>query len=96
MRRNGRPIRKCGKCQLNFKTHCGLYDDPHEMWSRNRKCPGHMNPDAYQQYLDQRQRSEKQQADRRTAERRRHVAKMHHTKTHSDGRLDPANRSAGQ
>jgi len=87
MYRNGRrPIRKCGKCKLNLKTHCGLFDDPHDMWNRHRKCPGYMSEEHYQEYLRIQERTEQERQSKQSLFIRREGAKLRHTEPHYDGR----------
>lgn len=50
MNRNRKPVRKCRGCDLNFHDHCGLYDNPHEMWHNRRRCPGYMNEELLAEY----------------------------------------------
>jgi hypothetical protein len=84
MYRNGsRPIRKCGKCKLNFKTHCGLFSNPHEMWNKHRKCPGHMSEKHFRQYTEEQERLA--QASKPAESARRRQAKLRKTEPHHDG-----------
>ncbi len=86
MHRNSRrPTRKCGKCELNFKTHCGLFNDPRDQWTRHRKCPGYMSETHYQQYLATQEKTDKELASKPSALARRKDAKLRHTEPHYDG-----------
>ncbi|HOI54155.1 MAG TPA: hypothetical protein PLP01_02795 [Phycisphaerae bacterium] len=84
-RKNRHPIRKCGKCKLNLRTECGLFDNPREQWNTHRKCPGYMSEAHYERYLA-RQRME---AERRVQKPRTFVrqeeARMARTAQHNDG-----------
>jgi len=81
MHRSGKPVRKCHGCGLNFRDHCGVYDNPHDMWRDHRVCPGYKNEKLLAAYLaDQ----AKLQADK-DKEKRRQIAKLRRTATHSNG-----------
>ena len=88
MYKNGRhPVRKCGKCKLNFRTHCGVYENPHEMWGTHRKCPGFMNEKVYAAYLEKEERLTKTNGKKSSVAARRKTARLRNTEPHHDGRL---------
>jgi len=83
MHRNNRcPIRKCGKCKLNFRTYCGLYDNPREQWHERRKCPGYMSESHYQQYLRRQQAAVELRQSKPREVLRRQAAKLDRTTPH--------------
>lgn len=87
MQRNSqRPVRKCGKCKLNFKTQCGLFENPHAMWDEHRKCPGYLSETHYQQYLELEQKRQEELLSNPAAVQRRQEAKLRHTEPHHDGK----------
>ena len=79
------PIRKCGKCKLNFKTHCGLFENPHEMWSKHRKCPGYLSEAHHQKYLESQEARLNKLRSKPSRYARRQDAKLRHTEPHHDG-----------
>ena len=81
MHRNGKPVRKCHGCGLNFRDHCGVYDNPHEQWSHHRRCPGYMNEKMLADY--EANRAGLQGDPKR--EKRKAVAKKRKTESHHDG-----------
>ena len=84
-RANGHPIRKCGKCKLNFRTHCGLFDSPHTMWDKHRKCPGYMSEDHYREYLALQDKAAAKRRSKPSVLARREDAKRRRTEPHHDG-----------
>ena len=80
-----RPIRKCGKCRLNFRTHCGLFANPHEMWRKHRKCPGYMNESYYVMYEQRQEKAAQQVGGKTTNFVRREAARLRQTEAHHDG-----------
>jgi len=85
-RNSRRPTRKCGKCKLNFKTHCGLFDNPHDAWNQHRKCPGYLSETHYQQYLELEEKTSRELESKSSAFARRHDAKLRKTEPHYDGK----------
>ena len=81
------PVRKCGKCKLNFKTNCGVFDNPHDMWHQHKACPGHLNEGLYQVYLSNQQRAISQAVSKQSVLIRRAVTRLRQTESHHDGRL---------
>ena len=80
-----RAIRKCGKCKLNLRTHCGLFDNPRAMWHNHRKCPGYMKEEYYQEYLHRQERLAQMVSSKPSSLTRRQQAKIRHTERHHDG-----------
>ena len=91
-RNNQHPTRKCGKCKLNFRTYCGLFDNPHEQWHGHRKCPGHMSESHYQKYLRRQQVTSELQQSKPGMLVRRKAAKLHKTTPHYDGVVNTKNK----
>lgn len=85
-RHSQRPVRKCGKCKLNFKIHCGLFDSPHAMWTEHRRCPGYLSENHYQQYLALQQKLQSELQSKPATAERRQEAKRRHTEPHYDGK----------
>ena len=94
-RNNQHPIRKCGKCKLNFRTYCGLYDNPHEQWHGRRKCPGHMSENHYQQYLRRQQAAAERRQSKAGEILRRQAAKLDKTTPHYDGAVKIGKKKTG-
>ncbi len=87
MQRNSQhPVRKCGKCKLNFKTHCGLFENPHAMWNGRRKCPGYLSDDHYRQYEALQLKLQTELQKRPGVAERRLRAKLRQTEPHHDGK----------
>ena len=85
MRKNSKhPIRKCGKCPLNFKTYCGVFENPHETWNSHRKCPGFMNKKMHEKYLKQLAKASQQVRSNPSRFARQQQAKLRRTATHRD------------
>ena len=82
---NRHPTRKCSKCKLNFRTYCGLFDNPHQQWHERRKCPGYMSESHYQQYLCHQQTASEVQQSKPGMFARRKAAKLRKTTAHYDG-----------
>jgi hypothetical protein len=80
------PVRKCGKCKLNLKTSCGVFDNPHDLWHGRKMCPGYMNEGLYQLYLSNQQRAISQAVSKQSVLVRRAVTRLRQTETHHDGR----------
>ena len=81
MHRTRKPVRKCHGCGLNFRDHCGAYDDPHEIWHSHRRCPGFMNEKMLAEYQARMERKQKN-AKR---EQRRSAAKQRDAEPHYNG-----------
>lgn len=94
-RKNGRPVRKCGKCKLNFKTHCGLFANPHEIWNKHRKCPGYLSEVHYHKYLKLQETRLGKLRSKPSVYARRQDAKLRHTEPHYDG-LHPTRPKKGR
>ena len=84
------PVRKCGKCKLIFKTSCGAFDHPHDMWHGRVKCPGFMNEALFKLYLSNQQRAIAQAVSKQSVLLRRAVSRLKQTESHHDGRLKAA------
>lgn len=49
--RVGKPVRKCYGCGLNLRKHCGVFENPAEMWTKGT-CPGYQNEELLAQYME--------------------------------------------
>ena len=78
------PIGKCKGCGLNFRTYCGIFDNPMEMWKKG-KCSGFMNQDLLKEYLAERETPSAQTPKLI----RREVAKKKATEPHHQGMEKP-------
>jgi len=81
MHRNGKPVRKCHGCGLNFRDHCGVYDDPRAQWQHHRVCPGYKNEAMLAEY--EAHRAGEGREARKT--KRRNVAVKRSAEPHHDG-----------
>jgi len=78
-----KPIKKCNGCPLNFKSHCGVFEIPRQMWARG-KCPGYFNDELLISFkATQAQIAAKEQARRR----RQEVQALRKTEPHYSGHL---------
>jgi hypothetical protein len=81
MHRSAKPVRKCHGCGLNLGDHCGVFENPHEMWAKHAVCPGYKNEKLLAQYQASQARK---QVDVKK-EKRRQVAKLRRTVTRIEG-----------
>lgn len=82
MHRNGKPVRKCHGCGLNFRDHCGVYSNPHEMWHSRKVCPGYMNEELLAEYQAEQARED---AKLRKKEVRKAVTQQRQSVPHRNG-----------
>ena len=87
MKRNQKPVRKCGACGLDFGDHCGVYESPRDMW-HHRSCPGYKNEDMLRQY----QAEQTRHAVDTRRQRRLEVAKQRASEPHYQGTRTVAKR----
>lgn len=80
MKRTQKPVRKCHRCGLNLRDHCGKFESPHDMW-RQGKCPGFQNEQMLREYLAE---QEKLQNNLSKA-RRRAIMRERKTEPHHQG-----------
>ena len=80
MHRSEKPVRKCHGCGLNFRDHCGVFENPHNMWHNHNRCAGYMNEQLLAEYNE---RLAREQTDLKK-EKRREVAKQRRTQTRYD------------
>jgi hypothetical protein len=88
MHRHRKPVRPCHGCALNFRDHCGVYEEPRAMWERGQ-CSGYNNPDLIAEYERQRAASQPSPHDQRRA-----VQRLKATEPHYQGHRDPADPTA--
>ena len=81
MHRNGKPVRKCNGCSLNFRDNCGVYTSPHDQWERKRGCPGFGNEQLLAEYEEQ---AQKLKVNSKKIKRKEAAKKMH-SEPHHDG-----------
>ena len=72
-----KPVRKCTGCRLNFRDHCGVFENPREVWEKHRVCPGYKNEKLLAQYVEIQARKHPDSKK----ERRREIAKLRRTVT---------------
>jgi len=79
MHRNGKPVGKCHGCGLNFRDHCGVFEDPRGMWTSRRSCPGYRNEQMLAEYTKRqaREQAESEQPARRADDREHHNGDRH-------------------
>jgi len=81
MHQSRKPTRKCNACGLNFRNHCGVYNNPHEQWQKHRRCPGYMNEKLLAEY----QARQAAAQDNARKAKRKALAKQRHSESHHDG-----------
>jgi len=81
MHKNGKPVRKCHGCGLNFRDHCGIYASPHEKWHGHKRCRGYMNEELLEKYMAQQEQNKMQ----KRKEMRRIRARARRTEPHHNG-----------
>ncbi|OGG43342.1 MAG: hypothetical protein A3F84_24590 [Candidatus Handelsmanbacteria bacterium RIFCSPLOWO2_12_FULL_64_10] len=82
-----RPVGKCKGCGLNFRTFCGKFENPKEMWVTGR-CKGFMNEALLQEYL-----REAETPHLVTSKMvRQEVARLRATEPHYQGKERPEHR----
>jgi hypothetical protein len=74
-----KPVRKCNGCGLNFRDHCGVFDNPHDMWhSSRKKCSGYGNDVMLAEYEAREAKKQvKEKKEQRKVEARERQATQH-------------------
>jgi len=79
-----KPVKRCGGCELNFRSFCGVFEVPRLKWDRGR-CPGFNDEETIMRFKAS--RAQVIQAKDEARRKRQEVQALRKTEPHHSGQM---------